>query len=603
MRSRPPRLLFGLASLLALYLCAPFLACLQQLRQADWLNVDWGPLWSAMGVSFGSATLACLLVAVCGVPLGYVLARYDNMAGRLLGFVVQLPLALPPLTSGILLLFLLGPYGLLGQWFPAPLTDSFAGVVLAELFVAAPFLIVAARSAFAAQDPELNNVAATFGHSAWSRFIRVQLPLAWPAIRAGLLLAWLRAFGEFGATVMVAYHPYSLPVYTYVLFGSQGLPAMLPLLIPTLLVTGVFYLLAEKTSPRRKPVIEADIATLPTGQSQAAEDGPLLAFAFDQMVGQFHLQVAWQPTSRRLAILGTSGSGKSLTLKLIAGVLEIQGGQCQLGSHLLSTRSPEQRGIAYVPQDYGLFPHLSTSQQLAFPRSADSGQAAYWLDRLGLDGLQDRKPAELSLGQRQRVAMARAMSSQAGLILLDEPFSALDTPRRRDMIRELRQLQREMTRTMLLVTHDPDEALMLADEVLILEQGRVLQAGPIGEVCRRPASVRVAELLGIDNVGAGVVQGGGLQAMGTKLPIADTWPDGCTVMWHLPKPRLSTQPTEGAIAVTVEGSVFRGGRQLLHCHTAEVDLYVEPDGLQVATGQVLYLLCLPGDMDIWDSVQ
>src|SRR5208283_5377263 len=131
--------------------------------------------------------------------------------------------AMPPLAGGILLLFLVGPYTPLGRLTGGALTDSFTGVVLAQTFVAAPFLIVAARSAFAAVDPSLEGVAATLGHRPWARFWRVSLPVAWPGIRPGLFLAWVRAFGEFGATAMVAYHPYSLPVFTYVQFGSTGL--------------------------------------------------------------------------------------------------------------------------------------------------------------------------------------------------------------------------------------------------------------------------------------------------------------------------------------------------------------------------------------------
>ena len=199
--------LLWLAVLLAVYLCAPFIASVPQIGRADWAGVDWGATWSAVGVSAASASVATLIILVGGVPLGHWLARSSTRRMALLGFVVQLPLALPPLTSGVLLLFLLGPYSWIGQITGGRLTDSFAGIVLAETFVAAPFLIIAARSAFASVDPVFDDVAATLGHHAGSRFFRVMLPVAWPAIRAGLALAWLRAFGEFGATVMVAYHP------------------------------------------------------------------------------------------------------------------------------------------------------------------------------------------------------------------------------------------------------------------------------------------------------------------------------------------------------------------------------------------------------------
>ena len=147
-----------------------------------------------------------------------------------------------------------GPYAPIGLLTHGALTDSFPGIVLAEIFVAAPFLIVAARSAFTSIDPVLEDVAATLGWGGWATFGKVSLPLAWPAIRAGLLLAWLRAFGEFGATVMVAYHPYSLPVYMYVAFGGQGLPAMLPILLPALAATIAVFALSHpgvRPPPRR----------------------------------------------------------------------------------------------------------------------------------------------------------------------------------------------------------------------------------------------------------------------------------------------------------------------------------------------------------------
>ena len=143
---RPPATLAGLSGLLALYLLAPFAAGLAQLGIADWRSADFAGLASACAVSVTSATLATALVAVGGVPLGYVLARRQSRAMAVLGFLVQLPLALPPLASGVLLLFLLGYSSPLGRLTSGALTDSFSGIVLAEAFVAAPFLIIAARS-------------------------------------------------------------------------------------------------------------------------------------------------------------------------------------------------------------------------------------------------------------------------------------------------------------------------------------------------------------------------------------------------------------------------------------------------------------------------
>ena len=194
MTPRLPAPLPWLAGLLVIYLLLPFIAAIPQVWLADWRSVDMAALGRASAVSVGSATLASALIALGGIPLGYLLARVPGRAVAALGFLVQLPLALPPLASGILLLFLLGYRSPLGRLTDGGLTDSFLGIVLAEMFVAAPFLIIAARSAFAAVDPVLEGVAATLGHGRLATFLRVSLPLAWPTTRSGLLLAWLRGF-------------------------------------------------------------------------------------------------------------------------------------------------------------------------------------------------------------------------------------------------------------------------------------------------------------------------------------------------------------------------------------------------------------------------
>ena len=519
-------LLPWLGGLLALYLAAPFVAGLAHVGLADWAAADWAGLGDATVVSLLSATVATLLVALGGIPLGYLLARRAGRGMALLGFMVQLPLALPPLASGILLLFLLGYASPLGQLTHGALTDSFTGIVLAEAFVAAPFLIIAARSSFAAVDPVLEDVAATLGLRPWQCFLRATLPLAWRGILAGMLLTWLRAFGEFGATVMVAYHPYSLPVFTYVAFGAQGLPAMLPVLLPTLVaavaVMAVATLFTNGRARASRPAAPADADETAPAILPADRPPPParpLAFAFRRELDGFTLDVAWQTTAHRLAILGASGSGKSLTLRAIAGLDWMQAATLTLGGKDLSLLAPERRGLAYVPQTYGLFPHLTVAEQLRFATGSDAGLARHWIDRLGLSGLQDRLPDTLSLGQRQRVALARAFSRPAPLLLLDEPFSALDAPLRAGLRRALRALQAEIEATTVLVTHDPEEAFLLADELLILDHGRVLQAGPVDTVFARPASEAVARLLGADNMAHGVMAAGNLIDAGAGLRI------------------------------------------------------------------------------------
>jgi ABC-type Fe3+/spermidine/putrescine transport system ATPase subunit len=343
------------------------------------------------------------------------------------------------------------------------------------------------------------------------------LPLAGPAIRAGLLLAWLRAFGEFGATVMVAYHPYSLPVYMYVVFGGQGLPAMIPILLPSVAATIVVFALSTipvGRAPRRGRSIIDERPSAVTAQVSEPKQvsgrnfEPILdaglTFQFRRRVGAFDLDVAWATRARRLAILGPSGSGKTMTLRLFAGLDRAETSVLCLGDRDLSNLPADARGVAYVPQNYGLFPHLSVARQLLFAVGAEERVARHWIDRLGLSGLEGRLPAELSLGEQQRVALARALVRPASLVLLDEPFSALDAPLRRRLREELRQLQHEIEVTTIIVTHDPDEAALLGEEILVLNQGRVLQAGECEAVFVRPANETVARLLGAQNVNFGI---------------------------------------------------------------------------------------------------
>jgi len=535
-----------LAALLAMYLLAPLLAGVQAAAATHWSSVDYGALAHACAVSLASASLATALTALCGIPLGWLLARVRGRAMSVLGLLVQLPLALPPLASGVLLLFLLGYHGPLGRLAHGALTDSFAGIVLAETFVSAPFVIIAARSAFAAMDPAIEDVAATLGRGRLAVFLRATLPTARAALLAGLLLAWLRAFGEFGATVMVAYHPYSLPVYTYVAFGEQGLPAMLPVLLPALVLALGVMALSSLAGTRRAVRARAPLTprrAVGTAPRAAPELPPApggLSFSFEKPLPGFSLAVHWQSTARRLAILGPSGSGKSLTLKLIAGLERCPHGTAHIGTRELSALPPEARRIGYVPQSYALFPHLDVQGQLAFPAGADPALAARWLERLGLGALEHRRPAELSLGQQQRVALARALVRPTELLLLDEPFSALDAPLRAALRRELRALQMELPVVTLLVTHDPGEAMLLADDILVLAEGRPLQSGPAAEVLRRPVNELAARLLGAEDINTALSAGTHELALGraTTLVVPGAALPAGRVGWSVPADRV-----------------------------------------------------------------
>jgi ABC-type Fe3+/spermidine/putrescine transport system ATPase subunit/ABC-type sulfate transport system permease component len=595
-----------LAGLLALYLIAPLLAGAQQLTLADWHTVDAAGLARASATSIAAATAATALIALGGIPLGYVLARVPGRAVTALGFLVQLPLALPPLTSGILLLFLLGYASPLGQLTHGALTDSFVGIVLAETFVAAPFLIIAARAAFASMEPALEGVAATLGRTPLQVFLRVSVPVARRTIAAGLLLAWLRAFGEFGATVMVAYHPYSLPVYTYVAFGAQGLPTMLPVLLPTLVlalaIMAMGGVLARPAPPRRAlpPVATAAPPPLPAA-SPTRDPGPELAIDLRRALGAFRLEVQWVTRARRLAILGPSGSGKSLTLKLIAGIEPSDQASLKLGGRSFEASAPAARGIGYVPQSYALFPHLTVLEQLTFAPDADPSRASLWLERFGLLAFRHRYPHELSLGQQQRVALARALVRPARLLLLDEPFSALDAPLRSNLRAELLALQSGLNTTTILVTHDPLEAALLADELLLLEEGQVLQAGPTAEVFGRPASETAARVLGAAGDARGVVVDADSIALTGEVRVqvlGAALSPGMRVGWSVPTAHVRLSAT-GRYHGVVDGIVPVGLERQVIVRLGETKLRGLAAGSGVRSGSACRFDIDPEAVQVW----
>ncbi len=591
-----------LGGLLAVYLIAPLVAVLFAIGPGLGQGMHEPGLWPATGISAAAATVSSLMIALLGVPLGYVLARGRSRWLRWLELLVQLPLAIPPLASGILLLFLVGPYTPIGSLTGGALTDSFAGIVLAQSFVAAPFLVVAARSAFAAVDPDLEAVAATLGHRPWARFWRVSLPLAWPGIQAGGLLAWVRAFGEFGATVMLAYHPYSLPVYTFVQFGSTGLAAALPPVLAALAAALAFLVLTRSAERlRRRPH-----ATLPAPAPAAPPSAPAplpLAFSVRRRIGSFDLAAAYGGEGRRLVLVGPSGSGKSLTLRLLAGLERPDEGYIRLGGDALQDRAPEERSIGYVPQDYGLFPHLTVWQQVTFGQDSDPELAAHWLSRLGLHGLEQRLPSELSGGQRQRVALARALARSPKLLLLDEPFSALDAPERERLRRQLRLVQREAGVTTVVVTHDPTEAAVLADDLLVLSHGRVLQRGAVEEIFRAPATPQAAALLGIPNVFFGTVAQPGKVALGPHLLTKQTGdlPPGARVVLRLLPERLHLG-AQGELQALVVDAYRIGGRA--HCDLlleGDIELSALPEGEVPSAGAHCAVTLQPDAVLLWPA--
>lgn len=222
------------------------------------------------------------------------------------------------------------------------------------------------------------------------------------------------------------------------------------------------------------------------------------------------LDVAFSCEAHELmALIGPSGSGKTSVLQTIAGLRACRSGRIASGEDVwLDTtqriaRPPQQRGVGLVFQDYALFPHLTARNNVAIAMGSHKAKAEALaeadalLERMHLSGLGDRRPEHLSGGERQRVAIARALARSPRVLLLDEPFSAIDRMTRVKLRADLMALKASLSIPTLLVTHDIDEALQLADRVTVLDGGRILQTGRPDAVRGAPASARVREILGL----------------------------------------------------------------------------------------------------------
>lgn len=237
-----------------------------------------------------------------------------------------------------------------------------------------------------------------------------------------------------------------------------------------------------------------------------------LAADVEVQVGDFTLEVSLELGSGEvLALMGPNGAGKSTLVRALAGLQPIMRGRIELDGSVLDEPTggtfvpPEQRPVGVVFQDYLLFPHLSVIDNVAFgprargvPKSAATAAAIEWIQRVGLGELGAAKPRDISGGQAQRVALARALVNSPRLLLLDEPLAALDITTRASVRRGLRRHLGEFGGATIMVTHDPLDALALADHVAVLEAGRLTQYGTIAEVTAHPRRGYVADLLGVN---------------------------------------------------------------------------------------------------------
>lgn len=559
-RTRPPVTLALPALLAVAFLLLPLIGILSRTAWGEvGAHLSSPGVVQALRLSLFVSLWALGLSLLLGVPLAWLLARVPFKGKAFVRSLVLLPMVLPPTVGGVALLLGFGRRGLLGPWlegtFGITLPFHTSGAVVAATFVAMPFLVISLEGALGGLKQSYEETAASLGASPVRVFFTVTLPMVAPGLIAGAALTWARALGEFGATITFAGNlpgtTQTLPLQVYLLLQDEPEAATSVSLLLLVIAMAVLIALrgrwtgtpvaarsagapATATDGAEAAAAEAERAPgapLPAAEVPAAQDTghwPLHA----TVTGFNELTLDAGPGTT-IAVVGENGAGKTTLLRALLGLTPRAHAELRLGDADVTALPPHKRQVAWVPQDGALFPHLSALANTAYglrarrvPRAEARREARLWLDRLGVGHLAARRPAQLSGGQAQRVALARALAARPRLLLLDEPLAALDQTTRARVRHTLRTHLAGFGGVCLIVTHDPVEAVSLADRVLVLADGRTLQDAPPAEVTRHPRSPWVARMLG-RNAWPGTASADGLALpSGGRLVTAETLPEG-----------------------------------------------------------------------------
>jgi molybdate transport system permease protein len=454
------------------------------------------------------------------------MSRYRGKSRGLVDGILLLPLVLPPTVVGFFLLLVFGRRSFVGgllEQIGLMIAFSWPATVITATVIAFPLMYRTALGAFEQVNPNLLDAARTLGAGEWRVFRRVLLPLAWPGVLAGTVLAFARALGEFGATLMLAGNipgrTQTMPVAVFFAAEDGDMRRALAwvlfiVAISLAAIAMMNYWGRPRAIAARWPdaaVPEPAITLLPPVSSDPPSSSRSeLHVSFERNYAGFGLRVAFAAKGGALGLLGASGSGKSLTLRSIAGLEIPDAGRIVLNQRVLFDSPsrvclrPAARRIGLVFQDYALFPHLTARENIAFGLDGLPGEECRkrigrWAQVLQIEPLLDRYPGALSGGQRQRVALARALVTEPEALLLDEPFSALDPHLRRHVEEQLKAILRHYGGVTIFVTHDRDEAYRFCQDLVVLSAGEVAAAGPKRGVFARPESLAVARLTGCKN--------------------------------------------------------------------------------------------------------
>jgi molybdate ABC transporter permease protein len=497
------------------------------------MPLDLSPLW----ISLKTAALATFIAFFLGLAAAYWMLGYRGKGKALIEGILLLPLVLPPTVAGFLLLLLLGKNSFLGQVLLSldiEIVFTWYAAVITATVVAFPLMYKTTLGAFEQIDASLLQVARTLGASEWKVFWRITLPLSLPGVLAGVTLAFARALGEFGATLMLAGNipgqteTIPMAIYFAVEGGAMQEAWFWTATIVSLSVSGIAVVNSWQRNPLNtrprsaQQAIGAEIVQLRVQdlelQDRASSADAELVVTIRKHLPDFSLNVRFTSPQQPLGILGASGAGKSMLLRCIAGIETPTQGKILLNGRVLFDSETginvpsRDRCLGLLVQNYALFPHLTVAQNIAFglpqrisPRAVRQ-EVASQLAAVQLSNLENYYPHQLSGGQQQRVALARALASQPDALLLDEPFSALDTYLRSQLEQAMIARLAAYRGPTLFVTHNLEEAYRVCQDLLVLDRGKAIAQGSKQSIFEQPASFRVAQLTGCKNFSRAIAQ-------------------------------------------------------------------------------------------------
>src|SRR5919202_1032068 len=495
------------------------------------MEFDFSPLW----ISLKSSAIATFITFFMGIGAARWMVSTRIRGKVLIEGIFISPLVLPPTVVGFLLLLLFGRNGAIGQFllqFDLTIIFTWQAAAITATVVSFPLMYKTALGAFEQIDANLLNAARTLGASEWQVFWRIMLPLAWPGILAGTILAFARALGEFGATLMLAGNipgqtqTIPMAIYFAVEAGAMNEAWVWALVIIGISLSGIVVANFWQESRGKRGGegegvrgIGGEMENLSTSNFQPSTLSQTgLLVDIEKQLHSFSLDMSFSSNEHALGLLGASGSGKSMTLRCIAGIETPTKGRIVLNRRVLFDSGQginipsRDRHIGFLFQNYALFTHLSVAQNIAFglPKGTSTltikQQVEAQLTAMQLQGYESRYPRELSGGQQQRVALARALASQPEALLLDEPFPALDTHLRSQLEQQLITSVETYQGVTLFVTHNLEEAYRVCQDLLVLERGKAIAYSSKQNIFERPNTVSVAQLTGCKNFSRAVVK-------------------------------------------------------------------------------------------------